>query len=149
MDELMAGGDERVRAALERLLQDPPAELVKMVHRECGDKSVTKEDVRTELMRLSDCHPSSPRPHPSCDAMAAYREIERYCLDLEPDAVRPQLWKPAVAISFLKGSRSFCDVSVFTGGMRIRLKHNAELTVHSATDLESAKPLIRQAFEAA
>jgi len=147
MNETETG--DAVREALAELLENPPPELVRLVRQYCTDENLTTDRVRSELQRCSATHPSSLQPHPSPSALAAYREIERYCLGLEPDAVRPQLWKPAVAISFLKGSRSFCDVSVFTGGMRVRLKHTADLTVHSLSDLESAKPLIRQAFEMA
>jgi hypothetical protein len=149
MNDVMIDDGSRVCAALEELLKDPPAELVRMVRHRCKDKSTLKDNVRSELQRCTISHPISVTPHPSAQAMEAYREIERYCLDLEPDAVRPQLWKPSVAISFLKGSRSFCDVSVFTGGMRVRLKRNGEFAVHTIDELESAKPLIREAFESA
>jgi hypothetical protein len=137
--------DDSILAALEELLRNPPAELIRLVRKKCRGK--TAGEVKSGLQQSSLAYPSTPIPLPA--TVATYREVERYCLDLEPAAVRPQLWKPSVQISFLKGWRPFCDVSVFTGGMRVRLKHNADLSVHTLDELESAKPLIRQAFEAA
>ncbi len=52
-------------------------------------------------------------------------------------------------VSFLKGARRFCDVAVYSGGMRVRLLDPYERAVKTVSDVDGLKPLICASFEAA
>lgn len=139
-------GDVDVRAALESLLENPPAALIQLVRERCGG-APSAEAVAGGLKGLAVTEPGARPQRP--EVLEAYRAIERYCLDLAPDAVNTRLWQPAVSVSFLKGTRPFCDVALFAGGMRLRLADHVERAVRTLADVEWTKPLIREAFEAA
>ena len=142
------GSEEGVRAALASLLADPPPELLRLVRRRCGAHAPAREEIRRALARLTVSDPAGvSRSRP--ELLEAYREIERFCLALAPDAVDTRLWQGALTVSFLKGARRFCDVSLNAATMRVRLPGAVERALRSVDDVAGTKPLIRQAFEAA
>ncbi len=81
---------DEVRAALESLLADPPPELVRLVRRHCDQPALDREQIRNRLTSLTvsdTAHVRRQRP----EVLETYREIERYCRGLAPDAVDTRL----------------------------------------------------------